>query len=359
LFSVPITVIRPLPTKSVIKLGRLEFEPAEIKRFFVVPPPGATWMDLTLRDGRDEFADDNDHRCASRDGSSRTIAVHTVQILPHKAFRQHECNRRLDILPGQIHAFSVAVEHSVTCEVALARYWSTRGPTVLSEASIRFRGLRPVPDEIHLVAGSGGAMIRVHSDLNTESLLATAKLTRWQTPLRPMSSLSTSSNNGGSSSTNPIISPLFEDDRDQIYESDKKMYQLVLTYEFEQEEKGSFIPRAPALNEVLYESGWESQCMLIFDGEKKYLGMSGAHPSTIQASKGTVVIRLQIRHDDPTKLEKLQDLVIWIERSLSKDIVLTAYGRRDEMMLGKNPLKKRTLRKGTSAPAGPYPCRTL
>jgi tripeptidyl-peptidase-2 len=89
--------------------------------------------------------------------------------------------------------------------------------------------------------------------------------------------------------------------------------------------------------------------MLIFDGEKKYLGMSDAHPSTIQASKGTVVIRLQIRHDDPTKLEKLQDLVIWIERSLSKDIVLTAYGRRDEMMLGKNPLKKRTLRKGTSA----------
>ena len=122
-----------------------------------------------------------------------------------------------------------------------------------------------------------------------------------------------------------------------------------IKYQFEQEEKGSFVPRAPALQGVLYESGFESACMLIFDGEKKYLGMVDAHPSSIKAPKGTVVIRLQARHDNPSRLEKLKDMVIWIERNLSKEISLSAYTTRENLMLEKDVFSKRTLRMGSSA----------
>lgn len=326
LFSVPITVIKPmLPVQRTVELGSLEFEPAEIKRFFVVPPPGSTWMDVILRDTRDIAID--------ADASNRLIAMHTVQLLPHATFRENECSKRLSLMPGQTSVSSIAVEQGVTCEVALARYWSTRGLTKLV-ATVQFRGIRPVPNEVSIIAGSGGAMVRMYSDLENELVSPAAKLTKWQVPLRPKA--------------DPVIAPL-QDDRDGLPTSDRKTYQLILTYEFEQEEKGLFVPRAPALQGVLYESGFESQCMLIFDGEKKYLGIADAYPSGVNASKGTVVIRLQIRHDDPSKLEKLKDMVIWIERNLSKEISLSAYSTREKLMLGMDVFPKRTVRKGSSA----------
>jgi tripeptidyl-peptidase II len=348
LFSVPITVIKPLlPVQRTVELGALQFDPAEVKRFFVVPPFGSTWMDVTLRDTRDAATDS--------DASQRLIALHTVQLLSHAAFRENECSKRMTLMPGQTSISSIAVEQGVTCEVALARYWSTRGPTKLF-ASVQFRGIRPVPNEVNIVAGSGGAMVRIYSDLENEMVNPTAKLTKWQSPLRPKADC--------------VISPL-QDERDSLpyplqnecdsYRktfpliftveptSDRKTYQLILTYEFEQEEKGLFVPRAPALQGVLYEAGFGSQCMMIFDGEKKYLGMADAYPSGVNAPKGTVIIRLQIRHDDPSKLEKLKDMVIWIERNLSKEIPLPAYPTREELVLGREKFTKRTVRRGCSA----------
>lgn len=326
LFSIPITVIKPhLPAQRSLDLGVLDFEPAEVKRFFVVPPPGSTWMDVTLRDTRDAATDG--------DASYRLIALHTVQLLPHAAFRENECNKRLTLMPGQTLISSISVEPGVTCELTLARYWSTRGATNLT-ATVQFQGIRPVPNDVNFGAGSGGAMVRIYGDLETESVHPVAKLTKWQTPIRPKA--------------NCVITPL-KDERDALPSSDKKTYELILTYEFEQEDKGSFLPRAPALQGVLYESGFESQCMLIFDGEKKYLGIVDAYPSSVNAPKGPVVIRLQIRHDDPSKLETLKDLVIWIERNLSKEIPLAAYSTREKLMLAKDTFQKRTLQKGCSA----------
>ena len=330
LFSVPITVIKPLlppvQQQTVVELGALDFEPAEVKRFFVVPPFGTTWMDVTLRDCRNAEEDG--------EGSNRIVALHTVQLLPHAAFRDNECSKRLSLMPGQTSVTSIAVEQGVTCEVALARYWSTRSPTRL-EATVRFRGIRPDSRDVSLIAGSGGVMVRIASDLDNEQVNPVAKLTKWQTPIRPKANCTT-------------IAPL-TDERDQFPNPDKRSYQLVLTYEFEQEEKGSFVPRVPALNDVLYESGFESQCVMAFDGDKKFLGMSDAFPSKIEAPKGNVVLRLEVRHEDPSQLEKLKDLLIWIERDISDNIPLSIYTTREHMMLGKETFRKRTLRKGTSA----------
>jgi tripeptidyl-peptidase-2 len=324
LWSVPITVVKPLPSQRDIELGRLEFELSEVKRFFLAPPPGSTWMDVTLTDARN----------TAEDNEPRLVWLHTVQLLPHASFRDFGQNKRFAFLPSQTIVSSISVEEGITCEVAIARNWSVQGTTKLN-ASIRFRGIRPVPNNIHVAAGDCGALVRINSDLANESANPTAKLTKWKTPLRPKPDTS-------------LLSPL-GDPRDIFPSRDKEIYQLILTYEFEQEEKGSFTPIAPALQDVIYESGYESQLILVFDGEKRYLGVSDARPASVTAPKDAVTVRVQIRHDDPSKLESLKDMILWIERELGKEIVLPAYPTKEELTVGKSVFKKRTLRKGCCA----------
>lgn len=321
MFSVPITVVRPLPEETLIDLGKLIFDPAEVKRFFLSVPAGATWMDITVRDCRDTSAD--------TDSSSRLVVLHSLQLLPHAAYRDAEVQKYFNLLPSQTKVTSIRVHSGFTCEVDLARYWSAVGNTAV-EVQIEFRGFQPLPESVQLTAGSGGACVRVSSVLKDDSIAPAAKLTKWKTPLRPKA--------------DGVVSPLGE--RDVFPSTEKRIYQLLLTYEFSQEEAGSFIPRAPVLQGVLYESAYESQLMLIFDEDKKYLGVADAWPSEIKAPKGTVTIRLQVRHDDPAMLEKLKDTTIWIERKLEKEISLSVYASRETMLSGTSPLKNRTMRKG-------------
>jgi tripeptidyl-peptidase-2 len=243
-----------------------------------------------------------------------------------------EAQKYFHLLPSQTTVTSIRLYSGFTCEVDLARYWSAVGETTV-EVQIEFRGFRPIPDVVHLTAGAGGECVRVFSDLKDDSIAPSAKLTKWKTPLRPKE--------------DGVISPL--GDRDVFPSTDKRIYQLVLTYEFTQEEAGSFTPRAPVLQGVLYESAYESQLMLIFDDDKKYLGVADAWPGEVKAPKGNVTVRVQVRHDDPEMLEKLKDMTIWIERKLEKDVQLSVYSCRESMLSGKNTMKKRTLRKGTSA----------
>lgn len=58
---------------------------------------------------------------------------------------------------------------------------------------------------------------------------------------------------------------------------------------------------------------------------------------------------MQIRHDDPEKLETLKEMPMWIERSMEKEIVLQVYNSRENMVLGKSTFRKQTLRKGRQA----------
>lgn len=104
-----------------------------------------------------------------------------------------------------------------------------------------------------------------------------------------------------------------------------------------------------SFDSVLYESAFESQLILVFDGEKKLLGTADAWPSSINAPKGKIVIRMQIRHDNPEKLEALKEMPMWIERTIEKEIALSVFNSRENMVLGKNTFRKQTLRKGKTA----------
>ena len=324
MFSVPITVAKPLEEKQQLSLGNLSFEPAEVKRFFLSVPEGATWMDVSIKDKR--------VAALEQDSSPRLVVLHTVQLVPNQAYRDAEKEVYLNLVPSQTSVTSIPVLSGITCELAVARYWSATGITNV-DVSVEFRGTMPSPQAITLVCGGGGGSVTLYSKLRNETVQPSAKLTKWSTALTPKSE--------------GVVSPL--GDRDVWPSENKRIYQLILTYEFKQEEGGSFVARAPSLQGKLYESAYESQLMLIYDSEKRLLGTADSWPSAIKAPKGDVLIRLQIRHGNPSMLEKLRDLEVWIERKLSKDIELSVYPTHESKMAGKGHFRKRILRKGSFA----------
>jgi tripeptidyl-peptidase-2 len=324
LFQVPVTVTVPLPNpsseKTTIDFGDLTFGPAEVRRFFVVPPLGTTWMDVVLTDTRED----------TEDASAKLYALHTVQLLPHAAYRDFEEAKYYSMRPGQTNVASIPVQAGVTVEIVLGRYWSTLGRTGL-RASLTYRGVRPVPDHATLACGDAGSLVRIIADIKDEKVAPLAKLSKWWTPLRPLEK--------------PLLEPL-DDERDEYPSHPRRIYQLVLTYEFTQDEKGSITPRVPLTQGVLYESALESQLIMVYDSNKKLLGTADAWPKSVTVPKGKITLRMQVRHDNPEKLEGLKEMPMWIERSLEKDIQLSAYSSREAMILGKGNFHKRILRKG-------------
>eukprot|EP00339_Tiarina_fusa_P019432 CAMPEP_0117072346 /NCGR_PEP_ID=MMETSP0472-20121206/50922_1 /TAXON_ID=693140 ORGANISM="Tiarina fusus, Strain LIS" /NCGR_SAMPLE_ID=MMETSP0472 /ASSEMBLY_ACC=CAM_ASM_000603 /LENGTH=183 /DNA_ID=CAMNT_0004796415 /DNA_START=54 /DNA_END=603 /DNA_ORIENTATION=- len=146
LWSLPITAVKPLPQNRGVSLGMLEFRPAEVKRFFVVPPPGATWMDISIKDGRD-----------SSDGASNCLYVlHTIQLIPHAAYRDYAQQKYLNLSPSK-PAF----------EIDIGRYWSAAGVAKV-EASIEFRGVQPIPSTFSMNSGDTFVFVRAHSELTDE-----------------------------------------------------------------------------------------------------------------------------------------------------------------------------------------------
>jgi tripeptidyl-peptidase-2 len=321
-FSIPITVAKPMEEANQLSLGELEYEPTEVKRFMLNVPSGATWMDVTLQDQRPDASD----------GSPRLMILHTVQLMPHAPYSSVECKKYYNLVANETKVTSIAVNGGVTCELVCARYWNALGTTKVKLA-VEFRGVRASPNRVHLTGGGGGSCVRLLSEVRNEFVNPSAKLTKWKTPIRPKA-------DGGF-----VIAPL-GDERDIIPSTNKHIYEIVLTYEFTQEEDGSVRPRCPALQGFLYESAYESQLMILYDGEKKLLGVADSWPDEIKVPKGTITIRMQVRHDKPEMLEKLKDTIIWIERKLDKEISLSVYTSKENLMVGSDSFKRRTLRKG-------------
>jgi tripeptidyl-peptidase-2 len=282
-------------------------------------------MDVVVHDCRDPEEDP----CTS----TRLYVLHTVQLIPHAAYRDHAEQKYLSLRPDQTSVSSIRVEPGVTCEIDLGRYWSAAG-ILKADLKIEFRSLQPVPSSLSIHSGDKFGLVHIQSSLKDESINPSAKLDKWRTPLKPKSE--------------GVISPLGE--RDVHPWNGKKTFQLVLSYEFTQDDQGAFTPLAPALQGVLYESTYESQLMLVYDGEKRYLGCVDAYPQSITAPKGSVHIKMQVRHDDQKMLEKLKDMNIWIERKLEKEISLAAYASREDLLIGaKRTMKKRNLSRGSQA----------
>jgi Tripeptidyl peptidase II len=88
-----------------------------------------------------------------------------------------------------------------------------------------------------------------------------------------------------------VIAPLLS--RDMLI-SKRQQYALNLTYKFTTDANGSVTFTASKLHNVLYESCFDAQFLIISDGNKRAVGKSDTFPENINLDKGTYSIRLQV-----------------------------------------------------------------
>jgi len=303
LFRVPVTVVRPLRIHGdSVEFSSVDFSPGTIMRRFVQVPRGATWMDVTVA---------SDLTCASTvpASSHRIFYLHCLQMKQQSNYREDESKHTLQLRheAGSRACRSMTVSECGTVEICLAQFWSSLGTGSL-DVTVTFRGISPSPETVDLGPHNGEvAKVFLTAHLSCIRAAPTGKLTHWRRGLCPVSS---------TIKTMP---------RDMILGT-RVSFGLELNYTFKSLETGKLKVTLPLLNDVLYDSPFDSQMIMIFDQNKKLLNISDAWGKQISSiPKGDLSIKALIRHENVKLLERLQDIQLLVERPLSAAIPLSVY----------------------------------
>ena len=85
------------------------------------------------------------------------------------------------------------------------------------------------------------------------------------------------------------------------------------------------------MSELLYDSPFESQFIIVLDQSKRVLGYSDAWPGRqyrLKLPKGQLTARLQVRHHDKAALERLVGLPLTVTRKLKKPVPVKVFPSR-------------------------------
>ncbi|KAK4492767.1 hypothetical protein RD792_000087 [Penstemon davidsonii] len=324
LFRIPITITKPQTVKSrppLIAYEGMSFVPVcanftqyrkhciipgHIERKFVQVPIGSTWVEITMK--------------TSGFSTARRFFIDSVQISPLKRPMKWESVATFSSPSSKSFAF--AVEGGRTMELAIAQFWSSgmgSRDTTIVNFEVAFHGISINKEEIILDGSEAPQRIDVEALLSLENLTPAAVLNKVRVPYRPVDSkLSTLSA-----------------DRDKL-PSGKQTLALILTYKFKLEESAEIKPYIPLLNNRIYDNKFESQFYMISDTNKRVYSMGDVYPEAAKLPKGEYTLQLYLRHDNVQYLEKMRQLVLFIEKNLEeKDAVrLSFYTQPDGPVIG-------------------------
>ena len=318
LFVLPVTVCRPHADLTApgapchAEFERVPFSPGTIERRFVVPPRGATWATITLR--------------AKGAPRSRELAGSVVymlaaaQLRPHQHIGRSSTTTRVTMgvpdadAPGGVGAHgpgapateyvtSLACVGGVTMELAVAQWWMSLGETEL-DIRVEYFGVTPSVARLHLDG----------RELYTELELHTFR----RTHVEPAGSLNTLRR-----SVRPhkaqLLPPAAPCDGapgvgDAGVGGKLPIYDYVLAYKFSLKEASDAVTiRFPSLSSQLYEGAYEAQLHALFDANKQLLRWGDFYVDPTKLKAGDYEVRLQLRHDAPSYLEKLKDLPMIVD----------------------------------------------
>uniref|UniRef100_A0A5B6YUZ2 Tripeptidyl-peptidase 2 n=1 Tax=Davidia involucrata TaxID=16924 RepID=A0A5B6YUZ2_DAVIN len=318
LFRIPVTITKPMGVKSrppLISYPGMSFLPGHIERKYIEVPIGASWVEATMR--------------TSGFDTARRFFVDTVQISPLQ--RPMKWESVITFSSPSAKSFAFPVEGGRTMELAIAQFWSSgigSHETTIVDFEIGFHGININKDEVVLDGSEAPVRIDAEALLSSEKLVPAAILNKIRVPYRPIDAkLSTLST-----------------DRDKL-PSGKRILALTLTYKFKLEDGAGVKPQVPLLNNRIYDNKFESQFYMISDSNKRVYAMGDVYPDSKKLPKGEYNLQLYLRHDNVQYLEKMKQLVLFIERNLEeKEVIrLSFYSQPDGPVIGNGSFKSSVL----------------
>eukprot|EP00931_Biecheleriopsis_adriatica_P051346 TRINITY_DN29771_c0_g1_i1.p1 TRINITY_DN29771_c0_g1~~TRINITY_DN29771_c0_g1_i1.p1 ORF type:complete len:1260 (+),score=292.17 TRINITY_DN29771_c0_g1_i1:143-3781(+) len=322
LFRFPVTVLRPLAPKTCPQLQESALfrtsprcVPGSIHRSFVAVPAGCTWAEMTLT-------------TKAFTGANRVMIVHVLQDIPHVPGSKSREEFAFVFPVAGVQKRSFRVEASATLEVTLAQNWSSLGETE-ADLEVSFHGITPEVSTISMSTEKPCVCVHVTSGPGAVLVKPSASLTVHRTVLRPKSS---------------SIQPGGERD---VFPEGKVVYELLLEYDWKLAEGGDVTPQALLLNDRLYESVFESQLLMVFDSNKRFVACFDAWPTPVKFSKGNYTVKLQIRHDDVALLERFKQMPLAFDKKLEKAIAVKAYPSFNQAIAAQGELEGAKVKGGT------------
>jgi tripeptidyl-peptidase-2 len=315
----PVTVIRAEPVVSPphYKFLQQPFSAGAIQRKFVTVPAGATYAEFKLKAGTID--------------TSRRFVLHCVYLKKNMAYSQTESQTWKAFKDDEELVVNMAVEAGATLEVCVAQAWNSLGDTTM-DLSVKFHSLLPDCKTITLGPDEPIGRLGITSHLQSETLQPTGTLSKLCRTLAP---------------SEHKIRPL--DQVRDILPGGLQVFELVLTYNWEAEEKGKMTCRVPLLNNMLYEAVFGSQLWMLYDGNKRLLGAGDCWPEAVSVPKGKCVLRLQVR-GPKAELEKIAELSATVEYALAKDISIAIHPSRHAAIASGPKFKEGTLLAGARVP---------
>nr|KYP74790.1 Tripeptidyl-peptidase 2 [Cajanus cajan] len=318
LFRIPITITKPMAVTNrhpQVSFSKMLFQPGHVERKYIEVPHGASWVEATMN--------------ASSFDTARRFFVHTVQICP----LQRPFTRRnvITFSSPTAKSFTFGVVGGQTLELVIAQFWSSgigSHETTSVELEVVFHGIKVKQEEILLDGSEAPVKIDVEALLASEKLAPVAILNKIRIPYRPIDAK---------------ISAL-SSDRDKL-PSGKQILALMLTYKIKLEDGAEIKPQIPFLNDRIYDTKFESQFYIISDSNKQVYSTGDAYPNTTKLPKGEYNLQLYLRHDNLQLLERMKQLVLFIERNLEeKEIIrLCFFSQPDDPLMGNGSFKSSTL----------------
>ncbi|XP_014663971.1 PREDICTED: tripeptidyl-peptidase 2-like [Priapulus caudatus] len=296
-FRVPVTVIIPMrvvdDSRHRLEFEEQNFKPGQIRRHFIYVPDGATWAVLRMR-------------VRDKDKSSRFV-LHAVQLAPQTTHKDNEFYKFVNLSDLGETTQSFNVRGGSTLELCISKWWASIG-CVEVDYTLSFSGLQVASREINMKkrsfiqhAAEGIARIDVRSTLKYEEISPSIVLKTLVQVLRPTES-----------KWHALSS------RDLLPEG-RQIYEYVLTYQFHLSKNGEVTPTCPWLSDLLYESEYEAQLWMLFDGNKELVASGDAFPHqyTTKIDKGDYTLKMHVRHDRKELLEKIKDTSMLIYHKLT------------------------------------------
>ncbi|KAJ1385009.1 Peptidase S8/S53 domain [Sesbania bispinosa] len=318
LFRIPITITKPVAVTNrppQVSFSKMIFQPGHIERKYIEVPQGASWVEATMN--------------TSSFDTARRFFVDTVQICPLQ--RPIKWRNVITFSSPGAKSFIFSVVGGQTLELVIAQFWSSgigSHETTSVDLKILFHGVKVNQEEIVLDGSEAPVRIEAEALLASEKLAPVAILNKMRVPYRPIdakiSALST--------------------DRDKL-PSGKQILALTLIYKVKLEDGAEIKPQIPFLNGRIYDTKFESQFYMISNSNKQVYSSGDVYPNSTKLPKGEYNLQLYVRHDSLQILEKMKQLVLFIERNLEeKDIIrLSFFSQPDGPLMGNGSFKSSTL----------------